>query len=320
MNLINYNKCTFEVNKLIINENITIDEWKEIGKGLSFINGSVQIWIGDWARFGNKKGWYIDSKVYDELEEITGYSRKSIQDFKYVAEKTSSIRIEDDKQYSFGHLQQVASLPPEKQVEFLNKASEEKLSVRELREEIKKDTRKELVTPEIPANKYQVIYADPPWKYNDECNKGAIQSGGAEKHYPTMSIQELCDLDVDLLALNDSVLFIWVTSPLLEDVFTVINSWGFRYKTSFVWDKIKHNMGHYNSVRHEFLLIATNGSCTPDNKTLFDSVQSIEKTEHSKKPDEFYEIIETLYNGAKIELFARNKRQGWDSWGNEINE
>ncbi|HSH52407.1 MAG TPA: MT-A70 family methyltransferase, partial [Bacteroidales bacterium] len=91
------------------------------------------------------------------------------------------------------------------------------------------------------------------------------------------------------------------------------------YKTSFVWDKVKHNMGHYNSVRHEFLLVCTKGSCTPDVKKLFNSVQRIEKTKHSAKPEKFYEIIETLYTqGEKLELFARNNRKGWKSYGNEI--
>jgi len=100
--------------------------------------------------------------------------------------------------------------------------------------------------------------------------------------------------------------------------FEVIEAWGFKYKTSFVWDKIKHNMGHYNSVRHEFLLVCTKGSCLPDNKKLFDSVLSIEKTEHSNKPEEFRNIIDTLYiYGNRIELFARQKVDGWDSWGND---
>ena len=110
-----------------------------------------------------------------------------------------------------------------------------------------------------------------------------------------------------------------VTSPLLEDSFKVINAWGFKYKTSFVWDKIAHNMGHYNSVRHEFLLVATKGSCTPDNIKLFDSVVSINRTEHSKKPEEFRNIIDTLYTyGKKLELFARDAAEGWDVWGNMI--
>jgi N6-adenosine-specific RNA methylase IME4 len=118
---------------------------------------------------------------------------------------------------------------------------------------------------------------------------------------------------------DNAVLFLWVTSPLLEDSFKVINSWGFKYKTSFVWDKIKHNMGHYNSVRHEFLLVCTKGSCLPEHIQLFDSVQSIEKTEHSIKPEQFRKIIDTLYpSGNRIELFARVKIKGWDYYGNEL--
>jgi len=189
---------------------------------------------------------------------------------------------------------------------------------RELLPEHKED--KEIETPDIPDGKYNVIYADPPWTYNDTCEDGAIQSKGAKEHYPTMTIKQLCNLDIQSLCVDDAILFLWVTSPLLEECFEVINSWGFKYKASFIWDKIKHNLGHYNSVRHEFLLLCTKGSFTPENMKLYDSVVSIEKTKkHSEKPEIFYEMIETLYpSGKKIELFARNARKSWDSWGNEI--
>ena len=162
-------------------------------------------------------------------------------------------------------------------------------------------------------NKYRVIYADPPWSYNDKQNIEVL--GGAEKHYTTMPLDEICALPIP--AEDNAVLFMWVTSPLLEDSFKVINAWGFKYKSSFVWDKVVHNMGHYNSVRHEFLLIATKGSCTPDVKKLFDSVVSIERTEHSRKPNEFREMIDTLYpSGGRLEMFAREAPEGWDVWGN----
>jgi len=165
--------------------------------------------------------------------------------------------------------------------------------------------------------KYQIIYADPPWSYNDKQNTKLL--GGAIKHYSTMSIAELCKLPIKEISDKNSVLFLWTTSPLLEDSFKLINSWGFKYKTSFVWDKIKHNMGHYNSVRHELLLIATRGSYTPHVKKLFDSVVSIEREEHSKKPQIFRDIINTIYPvGNRIELFARQKTEGWDVWGNEV--
>ena len=115
-------------------------------------------------------------------------------------------------------------------------------------------------------------------------------------------------------------LFLWVTSPFLKKCFEVIEAWGFEYKTNFVWYKVKHNFGYYNSVRHEHLFICTKGSCTPDNDKLINSVQTIERSKkHSEKPEKFREIIDTLYpNGKRIELFARNKAKGWDSWGNEI--
>ncbi len=173
------------------------------------------------------------------------------------------------------------------------------------------------VEPPPLEGKYRVIYADPPWKYSDS---GLDDYGHAESHYPPMSINELCEMDVEDIAENDAVLFMWVTSPFLEDVFKIIKAWGFKYKTSFVWDKVKHNFGHYNSVRHELLLVCTRGSCVPDVAELYDSVQSIERSDkHSEKPREFRGIIETLYTyGNKIELFSRKDIDGWDIWGNEV--
>ncbi len=167
--------------------------------------------------------------------------------------------------------------------------------------------------------KFRVIYTDPPWSYGDKQNIPNL--GGAEKHYDNMSIDQLCDLPIDEMTEKNAVLFIWVTSPLLEECFDVIKAWGFKYKSSFVWDKISHNMGHYNSVRHEFLLICTKGSCLPDEKKLIDSVQSIEKTnKHSQKPIEFMNIIDELYtHGNRIELFCREaQKENWFYWGNEV--
>ncbi len=179
--------------------------------------------------------------------------------------------------------------------------------------------------PKALEGKYRIIYADPPWKYIG-LNQ-ADEYGHAERHYECLTDEQLCEYkaggkrSVKDLADDNAVLFLWVTSPLLERCFSVIKAWGFQYKASFVWDKVKHNMGHYNSVRHEFLLICTKGSCKPDVSKLLDSVQSIERTEHSKKPERFYEIIESLYDhGRRLELFARKSRDGWDSDGNEVHD
>lgn len=169
---------------------------------------------------------------------------------------------------------------------------------------------------DLSGTKYRVVYADPPWSYG---NTQPDYHTEQRDHYQVMDLKSICGLPIKEICEQDSVLFIWVTSPILEESFQVINSWGFKYKASFVWDKVKHNMGHYNSVRHEFLLICVRGSCQPDIRKLFDSVVTEERTKHSKKPEIFYDIIDTLYpNGKRIELFARSKRNGWDSYGNEV--
>lgn len=186
--------------------------------------------------------------------------------------------------------------------------------------EYRKETNREHIkeAQELPDTKYRIIYADPPWSYGDT-RDGLKGYTSADYHYPAMSIQQLCDMEISEITLPDAVLFLWVTSPLLEDCFKVIKAWGFQYKTSFVWDKVKHNFGHYNSVRHELLLICTKGSCVPDSKELHDSVVSLERSEnHSEKPEYFRELIDKMYpHGKRIELFARKKVKGWDSWGNE---
>ena len=214
--------------------------------------------------------------------------------------------------------------------------SKEAKLVSEAIEEIKQDDKK-VVTPNavvsLVRNKkrkirvdeteqpnldgiYRVIYADPPWQYNADFMD---KYGHAKSHYSTMSIEELCALPVADVRADDCVLFMWTTSPKLEQAFQVIKAWGFNYKTSFVWDKVKHNFGYYNSVRHEFLLIAGHGSSTPDVKELHDSVISIERSgKHSEKPEYFRELIDKLYpTGNRVELFARKKVDGWETWGSE---
>jgi len=173
--------------------------------------------------------------------------------------------------------------------------------------------------PELPTDKYRIIYADPPWKYETFGVSVSEFYGGSERHYPVMTIEELEELPIKNMVEDDAVLFLWVTSPKLNQVWGIIKAWGFEYKTSFVWDKVKHNFGYYNSVRHELLLVCGRGSSTPDVAKLYDSVQSIDRSDnHSEKPEEFRRIIDELYpRGRRIELFARRKSDGWDIWGNE---
>jgi len=310
-------------------------EWQNYGEILKRIDEAKQWAIGDWLVDG--KTHYGDG-LYERASKIIEYDKRTLEGFKYIAEKYEiTLR---NVNLSWQHHKEVSSIKkthrPEtgkweiskepdndKIQEFLHKAEKENLSIRELRVVIKeyKNTQQREIELANEPDKYKIVYADPPWQYRDTCEDGAIQGKGADKHYPTMTISELCNLPVKNFTTENSVLFLWVTSPLLKECWPVINSWGFEYKSSFIWDKTKHNMGHYNSVRHEFLLVCTKGSCLPQNSKLFNSVQSIEKSDvHSEKPETFREIIDEMYpEGKRIELFARRKPVGrWKVWGNEV--
>jgi N6-adenosine-specific RNA methylase IME4/ParB-like chromosome segregation protein Spo0J len=201
----------------------------------------------------------------------------------------------------------------EEHPEFVEAIKKGDKSITQVEREVKKQEIAKVI--DWPKGKYRVLYADPPWSYGNTMPEGTTEQ---RDHYPTMPLKDICALPVKDLALDNAVLFLWVTSPILEESFQVIKAWGFKYKTSFIWDKIKHNMGHYNSVRHELLLVAVRGSCPPDVAKLYDSVYSEERTEHSKKPDFFYEVINAIYpHGPRIELFARQQQEGWERYGHQ---
>ena len=167
----------------------------------------------------------------------------------------------------------------------------------------------------LPVGKYEVIYADPPWEYR---NTGFAMS--AVKQYPTMSIASLCEMKIKELSNENSILFLWATNPLLKEAIQLMEAWGFEYKTNFVWTKSNHTAGFYIYGQHELLLIGVRGSMLPSGEK-FKSIIQGENRKHSKKPEIVYEIIEKMYpNTKRIELFARNKRENWESWGNEVEQ
>jgi N6-adenosine-specific RNA methylase IME4 len=178
-----------------------------------------------------------------------------------------------------------------------------------------RDEMRELATPtvlqELPEGQFNVIYADPPWQY---ANSGI--SGAAENHYPTMTTEDICNMNVP--SAENSVLFLWATNPLLEDALRVCNAWSFNYKTNIAWIKERAGQGFYVKGQHELLFICVKGSFRPNDSLYVRSVVDAVREEHSRKPQKFYEIIETLYpNGKYLELFSRNKRERWVMWGNQ---
>ena len=169
--------------------------------------------------------------------------------------------------------------------------------------------------------KFNILYADPPWKY--ERNK--VQ-GAAERHYPTMSIEQLCALDVEKITDENCALFLWSTFPFLPEALRLIKAWGFTYKTTaFVWLKQNRKnrdwffgLGFWTRGNAEICLLATKGK--PQRKSAKVSqliIAPIDK--HSKKPDIVREkIVELMGDLPRIELFARQTTPGWEVFGNEV--
>lgn len=173
----------------------------------------------------------------------------------------------------------------------------------------------QVVTPRaIPAGKYEVIYADPPWRYDFSETKAR----DIENQYPTMDLESIKALKIP--SSDNSVLFLWATAPKLPEAFEVMEAWGFSYKTCSVWDKEKIGMGYWFRGQHELLLVGTKGQVSPPPPQARESsVYRESRGEHSAKPKRYYEMIESMFPGkAYLELFARSKHSDdWEVWGNQ---
>ena len=166
---------------------------------------------------------------------------------------------------------------------------------------------------------YTVLLADPPWRYDFS----QTENREIENQYPTMSLEDICDMSVREIAYSDSVLYLWTPCPKIKEALEVMEAWGFEYKTNAVWVKEGGiGMGYWWRNQHELLLVGTRGNFSPpvDEKRT-PSVIYASRGRHSEKPVIVYELLEDLYpDMAKIELFARKQREGWAVMGNEIDQ
>lgn len=301
--------CELSKTNLVFKRDVTKEEWMDVFKSLKQVEGCVQFWIGDCLAYRQQK-W----GMYDDVAEETGYETKALRNIKYVADSVELSRRKDN--LSFSHHSEVASLSPEKQELFLNKAVDEKLSVRDLREEIRKD--KVLIeTPSFPLGKYSVIYADPAWPVGSIVMDKWVSP--IDDKYPTMSIDDIKKMPINELAADNCSLFMWTTHSFLPDSLDIIKAWGFKYFCLITWNK---GSGWTQNGFHkmtEFLLFAYKGKMNVDQYgKAIPTLISENKTFHSKKPDSIRDLIKSKTPDKRLELFARDKYDGWEAWGNEI--
>ena len=177
--------------------------------------------------------------------------------------------------------------------------------------------------PPLPRVRYEIVYADPPWDYKGQlqhAGPGSADTGGAVRHYPTVVLADLKKLEVGRIAAEDSLLFLWATSPHLDQAIELGKAWGFAWATvAFVWDKGRVNPGFYTMSQCELCLVFKRGKIPrPRGKRNIRQLVAARRGPHSAKPEEVRRRIDAMFpDQRKIELFARRHVSGWDSWGLE---
>ena len=305
-------KFTVTPTGLILNGEPEWKEWEVFLGGMQRVHAAVNWVIGDALQAIENQYGENGSQMLGMFPE---YEYKTLLNYRYVVSAIEFSRRRES--LSFTHHSEVAALSPAQQNKWLAKAEKKKWSVKELSGAIR--DAKLLNRPSLPNGIYNVMLADPPWEYGPENPQG----GPVSLHYPSMSIEELCEMELPEMDKN-SVLFMWVTNAMLKKAFMVLEGWNFEYKTNMVWLKIelkKPGSGYYVRGRHEFVFIATRGSFTPRDQHISPPIGSYFDAavgEHSEKPVVLYDFIERMYpNCSYIELFARKERDEWTSWGND---
>ena len=188
-------------------------------------------------------------------------------------------------------------------------------------------TKQELM--ELKINKYQIVYADPPWKYDNRIDKASNGKSSIDiaNHYPSMSDKEICALPIKDMVDKDAACFMWTTDTHMPQALEVMKAWGFTYKTIvFIWEKQTNKgnpvcvMSPWTHKSYEICLLGTRGAMMKNKKdnTIRQMVKA-ERTRHSAKPQEVADRITRMFpDCTRIELFARDAKPGWDVWGNEI--
>lgn len=165
--------------------------------------------------------------------------------------------------------------------------------------------------------KYGVFYVDPPWKYDF----ARSDNRKIENHYPTMEVEEICNLPVKEMSNDNAVLYLWATAPKLLEALRVMDAWGFKYVSHAIWDKGSYGMGYWFRIGHEILLVGKKGKFSPPIPAMRKkSIFFEKKSKHSRKPDMFRTLIRQWFpNEDRIEMFAReSSSKHWDVWGNEV--
>ena len=187
---------------------------------------------------------------------------------------------------------------------------------------------------QLPAGPFTTIVADPPWAYRDKVHAARVRRvteigygaekirgrRGAEGYYPVMSLEAISALPVKGIATENAHLYLWTTNAFIEPAHQIARVWGFEPRTILTWVKPGIGMGHYFRNNTEHVVFAVRGRLPVLRRNQPTAFHAPKSKQHSRKPDEFYTLVESMSPGPYLELFARRSWDGWTSWGNEIRE
>ncbi len=280
--------------------NIEVEASANTGKPFDIIEA-----VSVWNAMESYQGQLVsDSDTSDKrrnrASKLTGYSHDSLSKAKYIIDKGNDQNRKDLKKKT-----------P------INKIYNQ-IKVREELAKIKKEKE------EVEEKEFEIIYADPPWQYDRNVGEGI-----ASEEYSTMSLEDIKSYlkKQKIIPKDNSILFLWVTFPLLKEGLEVMKSWGFEYKTcGFNWIKLNENgkpffgIGHYTKSNSELCLIGIKGNGLRILDNTISQIVMTKKDKHSKKPEVVPELITKLVGDRKLkaELFARKQRNGWDVYGDEV--
>ncbi len=333
--------------ELILPDDIGWENFCELLAFLAQIRESNSWWIGDALFKGEMRGDW--GEMYSQaLTVFPDYDISTIQNFVWVSSMIPSSRRREE--CSWGHHREVAPLKSDEQEYWLkvtalaenwrNYSTEEIttmswgdivnnrpdsgkiLSRSELRRLIRQSQRKP--PPDLPEDKFNIILVDPPWHY--EYSPRFVSR--PEEHYDTLELEEIIALTdskgepITEKFADNSVLFLWATAPKMPDAFKLMEAWGFEYKTHGAWNKVILGMGYWLRGQHEPFLIGVRGEFSPPKEENRQESVIVEKRQgHSVKPDAIYTLIERSFpeeGHKRLDIFARQEREGWTCWGNEL--
>jgi N6-adenosine-specific RNA methylase IME4 len=328
-------------------DGLTFAEWLDVGEQLKNAERSLMWWIGDWLRFGEQKY----GEMYAQAIDATAKNYQTIADAKWVA---ISYEFSDrSENLSWTHHRFAASIKDkDKRQRLLTLAAENSWPVRELRKRISQmQATARLLLAQTDADcctvadlwglveqgkKFGCIYADPPWKYDNQGTRAATgmhyrgvedENGDEVQSASGMTVEEICALPIKELAAGASHLHLWITNAFLFEAPRIFDAWGFEWRSSFVWVKPQIGIGNYWRNSHEFLLTAIRGDAKRFNDKSLKSWLECDRGQHSGKPEQVRSFVERASPGPYLELFGRRSAESissadpktkWVVWGNQI--